>query len=351
MDQTHIGYFYWQQPSRNSLPPVSYTQQLENSAAGLLGVTCEAQNASVPGDDQWHALSSNALTLPPMDPYGPSTRWIDIFSRGTESYDFNISTNSYVTATPSSGSLAGSSAPNGTTDLRILLSVDCSSVPFNQSIELINITTTSSVVSGPYGNYGMPSIMLPLNKTSVPDSFHGHVESDTTISILSTHFTSNIPAAYYEAIPNSGRELGVAGITLRPHLAASQSPSSSAPKLTYNIYTFTPTSLANITVYINPALNTNPNRPLKYAIAIDDEKPQVIQPIPTTILGTLLGIWSNMVSNAVASNTTSHTGLAEPGNHTLGLWLLEPGITLQKVVVNLGGVRPSYLGPLESMIV
>jgi Glycosyl hydrolase family 115/Gylcosyl hydrolase family 115 C-terminal domain len=352
MDQTHLGYYYWQQPMRNSLPAIGYTQQLENGLPGMMGVTCEAQNASVPGDDEWHTLSTNALTLPPMDPYGPATRWIDIFSRGTSSFDFNISTNSYVTATPSHGTLSGSSTPNGTTDTRVLISVDWASVPSNQSISIINITTTSSVIAGHYGSFGMPSILLPLNKTFVPASFHGHVESDATISILPAHFSANTSSkdssAYYEAIPNAGRELGVAGITLYPPLAPSQDTSSKSPKLSYDIYTFTPTPVANITVYINPALNTNPNLPIKYAIAVNAEKPQTIQPIPSTILGTLPDMWTNMVSNAVASNTTTHD-LSKIGQHRLDLWLLEPGITLQKVVVDLGGVRSSYLGPPESM--
>ena len=67
---------------RNSLPPLGYTQKLENAVAGLLGVACEAQNASLPGYDEWHTLSSDALSLPPMDPYGPPPRGIDIFSLG-----------------------------------------------------------------------------------------------------------------------------------------------------------------------------------------------------------------------------------------------------------------------------
>lgn len=352
MDQTHLGYYYWQQPMRNSLPAISYTQQLENGLPGLLGVTCEAQNASVPGDDEWHTLSSDQLTLPPMDPYGPTTRWIDIFSRGTDSFSFSISTNSYVTATPSSGTLSGSSTVNGTTDLRVLLSVDWSSVPLNQSVETINITTSSPIISGPYGSFAMPSVLLPLNKTSVPTSFHGHVESDATISIAPAHFSAKTSSkgasAYYEAIPNAGRELGLDCVTLYPPLAPSQG--TSGPKLSYDIYTFTPTSLANISVYINPALNTDPNRPLKYAIAVDSEKPQTIQPIPTTILGVLPDMWSDMVSDAVASNTTMHD-LSKTGKHTVDLWLLEPGITVQKIVVDLGGVRSSYLGPPESMMV
>ena len=30
------------------------------------------------------------------------------------------------------------------------------------------------------------------------------------------------------------------------------------------------------------------------------------------------------------------------------VWALMPGVVVQKVIVNLGGVRPSYLGPPES---
>jgi hypothetical protein len=111
MDQTSRGYSSWQQPVRNSLPPLGYTQEVGNAVVDLLRVTCEAEIASIPGDDEWHALSSNALTLRPIYPYGPPTKWIDVFSRGTESHDLNISTKSYATATPSSGSLAGSSIP------------------------------------------------------------------------------------------------------------------------------------------------------------------------------------------------------------------------------------------------
>ena len=59
-------------------------------------------------------------------------------------------------------------------------------------------------------------------------------------------------------------------------------------------------------------------------------------------------MWYTMVADAATSNNTTHA-IPETGSHVLNLWLLEPGLVLQKVVIDLGGVRDSYLGPPESM--
>lgn len=356
---------YRQQPMRNTLPPLQYTQLLEDSLAGPMGVSVEGSNASVPGDDQYHALSSTTLALPPLDPYGPSTRWIEIYSRSTESFEFQVSPNvSWVTATPSSGTVHVSG--NGsTTDVRVQLAVDWDQAPIGSSLVSINITIpTGSFPTGKYGNSAMPTVQLPVNKTVVPASFHGFVESDGVVSVEAPHASRNTSTANvsYAVIPGYGRTLS--GITLLPVNAASQKAPSS-PRLEYDVYLFSPVdhgSTFNITLYLGPSLNVNPDRPLRYALSFDDDEPKVVQYVPSTVLGTYPPDWSSAVSNNVWTSKTSYTiksnrtgaaaAAAGTGSaHTLKLWALEPGVVFEKIVVDLGGVRESYLGPPESRIV
>ncbi|HWW71691.1 MAG TPA: hypothetical protein VN089_17250, partial [Duganella sp.] len=57
--------------------------------------------------------------------------------------------------------------------------------------------------------------------------------------------------------------------------------------------------------------------------------------------------WSKLVSDGVAKFVTKHR-VNRPGKHTVKFWALDPGLVLQRVVVDAGGLKPSYLGPQES---
>jgi hypothetical protein len=335
---------------RNTLPPLSYVQELEVSLAGNIGVSAEGTNATVSGDDAWHDNSGNTLKLPPMSPYGPKTRWIDIFARGTSGCSWNASpVADYVKVSPSTGYTGG----NNGTDYRVFVSVDWTKAPPAPNTTTININIASSCKT--WGNFPAPIIQVPVVNTIVPSDFVGFVESDKYIAIEAEHTSRNttVNGVSYTVLPSYGRTLS--GVTLSPVLADTQ-PAGTGPVLEYDIYTFTNTSAANVTLYISPSHNNlGFARPLRYGIAFDAETPKVIQPTSNYTGGNYPNGWNQAVADGVwglssGNMTTTKHDLTKTGKHTLKIWFEQPGLTLQKIVLNLGGVRPSYLGPPESFM-
>jgi hypothetical protein len=86
---------------------------------------------------------------------------------------------------------------------------------------------------------------------------------------------------------------------------------------------------------------------LKYAVSIDDSEPQIVN--TTTALNCLPDnkSWERNTSDNVNLTSTSHV-ISEPGRHVLKFWMVDPAVVVQKLVVDTGGLRPSYLGPPES---
>jgi hypothetical protein len=85
---------------------------------------------------------------------------------------------------------------------------------------------------------------------------------------------------------------------------------------------------------------------LQYAISIDDEKPQIIS-INSEDKNTGHGIWNKWVAGNIIIKTTKHR-IRSPGKHIVKYWLVNPGVVLQKIVLDFGGLKPSYLGPPET---
>ena len=100
------------------------------------------------------------------------------------------------------------------------------------------------------------------------------------------------------------------------------------------------------TVYVQciPTHRIHPGRSLRYAIAFDAQPPQIVN-IDTAENDKT---WAVNVLRAAAIGKTSHT-INAPGPHTLKITMVDPGVVLDKIIVDLNGLRPSYLGPPETI--
>jgi len=132
-----------------------------------------------------------------------------------------------------------------------------------------------------------------------------------------------------------------------PVTAPSRTPDG--PRLEYRLVLFT-TGPVTVWAYLSPRNNVLPGDGIKYAISIDDAIPQIVN--ITTATGaddTVMNRqWERNTSENVNRTATTHV-IGTSGGHVLKYWMVDPTVVVQKLVIDTGGLRPSYLGPPESM--
>jgi hypothetical protein len=91
-----------------------------------------------------------------------------------------------------------------------------------------------------------------------------------------------------------------------------------------------------------------PGRDLKVAVSLDMDSPRYLVSIPGNFSVQTSRSWGEGVLNQCRRLTTTLT-VKRPGAHTLKVWMIDPGVVLQKIVLNTGKYPASYLGPPESV--
>jgi hypothetical protein len=324
MDQTHIGYTYWQQPPKNSMPKLKEIQIPEPAE---MGIAIEGSRLAWPG-------STNEPVLPTFDSFNQPRRFIDIFSKGRTPFYFTIEASvPWIIVTPTKDRVEK--------DCRISVAVDWPNALHGSTNAFVRITRSGVV--------DPISVRVNLFNPESPtrDSLKGFVETDGYVSIDAAHFTEKHDAtqARWEKID----DLGLTGSSMSPFPVTTKSvtPPQNSPCLEYQIYLFHPGPL-EVNAIISPSLNIAPNRGLRFAISFDDQPPQVLTAVPKGFFVDNGNTnWEASVRDNCRQIKSTHK-ISNSGYHTLKVWMVDPGLVLQKLVVNTGGVKPSYLDPPES---
>jgi hypothetical protein len=85
----------------------------------------------------------------------------------------------------------------------------------------------------------------------------------------------------------------------------------------------------NVNLYLSPSLNYFNDEGLKLAVSFDDQPSQIISMNKNQDQG----IWEKWVSGNI-NKVNSAFSLKDPGKHTLKVWMVTPGVVLQKIVVH-----------------
>ncbi|HEY3862672.1 MAG TPA: glycosyl hydrolase 115 family protein [Verrucomicrobiae bacterium] len=313
MDQTHIGYTYWQQPPSNNMPKVG---QFEAPLEAGLGLAVEGSANAWPG-------TTSAAELPRFDPFGQSRHYIEVFNRGRTPFDFSATASeSWIELNSTHGTVPE--------DQRLWVAVNWSKAPKGLSSGHITVRGADGEID------------VAVSAFQPEETVSGFVESGGCVSIEAEHYTRKTDGAgaSWERIENYGRTLS--SMSIFPVTAASADPARGAPCMEYQFYTFD-TGAVKVKAILAPTCNFVPGRGLRYGLSFDDQPPQIVDALEHNTLQD----WEASVRDSVRKVDCAQV-LNRPGRHVLKFWMVDPGIVLQKLVVDFGGAKPSYLGPPES---
>ncbi len=214
--------------------------------------------------------------------------------------------------------------------------------PNKQKMPAVNYVPADSILTGIDTTSSWKEALYP--KSLAKNIFY---EQNGYISIEANHFTKavNTNDITWKSLHDHGRT--GSAITSFPVTANQQKPGGKAAHLQYEIYTYSEDSVT-LYCYFSPTLNFhNAEEGLQYAISIDNETPQIFS-INKEDKNSISGIWNKWVAESIIIKSSKHK-LLQPGKHTVKYWVVSPAVVLQKIVLDFGGVKRSYLGPPETL--
>lgn len=172
------------------------------------------------------------------------------------------------------------------------------------------------------------------------------VERDGVVSIDAGHFSGkkDLPSgAGWRSVPGLGRS--GSAVTVLPSTAGISA--SATPSLDYRFHVSSDHQ-ATLRVRLLPTHPLVSGRGLRLAVAIDGAPPLALE--VTKGFDPKKPEWSDRVlANATEASLKLPVPF-KPGAHVLRLIAVDAGVVVDKIVIDLGGLQPSYDGPAETRL-
>jgi len=268
----------------------------------------------------------NIKELPNFSKYSKDKRFIDLYNSGKGSikWESKVSDN-WIILSSDSGIFDH--------EKRIWVTIDWEKAPKGRNV------TGFVEIAGAGNNFKVKiSVFNPV--APAPDTVNGYVESNGYVSIEAEHYTQKtdrdgVGWAVINGLGRNDKSVTVLPLTV-PCIVTADGINDKSPRMEYNIYLFSTDSITS-TFYCIPSLPINENYGSRIAVAFDDEIPQII-----TVQRRNRDVIANLMT------MTSKHFIKSEGQHVLKVWMVDPGVVIDKIVINTGGVKPSYMGPPES---
>lgn len=344
MQDIHIGYTRWSMPNRSSLPELKEVTALPQPTMGV----------AVEGSEQAWPASNEPPALPVFDGLLQQRYYIDVFNKGNGSFEFTAKVSKpWIKLSKQEGSVIK--------EERLFVELDWESVPVGKSNGTVTIqqdhTTVEIAVEAVNGT-----------KPSTNDIFFGNF-SGSEFSIPAPGFHANVPGSNAQWIPLPDLGRAEANMGIHP-VTAPSATFATAPRLEYTIY-LPEADKTTVMLGVLPTQDLNPARGLRIAVTIDNAEPKIIdarkglvdtfgeytpdnlaqstvlKPLPKAerefaLVGRRTPRRSDVFDNFRWLDV--ELDIKTGGLHTLKVFMIDPEVVLENIVVNPDNNHASYFG-------
>ena len=316
MDQTHIGYTYWQQPDFNAMPAVEYRNPLPEAK---MGVALEGSTEVWPG-------SSLTPMLPEFSPFSTTSYYLEIFNQGNKAFACTLQCDDAFIQIPESSLTI-------TDQVRIEIAVDWNIAPKGR-------TTSSITIQGPQSETVKVGVAVfnPMEK-----NIDGVVLANGVASFEAEQYATayNSDKINWQVIPGLGRTLS--GVKTFPANHATINMSKESPYLEYTFHAFD-TGWVEIHALFSPTLDYKNKGGLEFGLALNNESIQTINMHKQATTQD----WGHWVGDYIIETVSKHH-INTAGKQSLKYFVKDSGVLLQKIIVaQPGSLKQSYLGTTKN---
>lgn len=268
------------------------------------------------------------LTLPAFQPWSAPTHFIDVFLSRRRAVKWQVSTSArWLLVSAESGQLTTASQQQ-----RLLVSVDWRRVPpGGERVGFLTFKGAGKTVR---------IAVRAISGSPETLAYKGFIETNGYVAMQADHYTRRTDSptgrwAPQAAVGRPGQLLAAQTLAAAP--ADSVDAPAGAAVLEYDFYTLSAAArpvVTAVTLPVHPA--TRPAR-LRYGVALDGG--------PVTIVDHRTEgrseEWKQNVLRNSARRSVAGPPLG-PGRHTLKIYLLDPGVLLDRLTIDLGGLVPAY---------
>lgn len=321
-----------------------------NEGKASIGLALEGYQMEVNGA----IINSYADVLPVFNSYTNSTYFIDIFKKGRGAINWEAKPRAdYIRLSESNGTLNDEHL-----EKRIWVSIDWSKVPKGENKKEAPLGHDFQLIPPSYKMNSAidfkaddETIIIGVSaynpKFDELERYNGFVEDKGYVSIYAENYTRKKDGkdTNWELIEGMGYTNKV--ITALPRTAKPlvdlEEIKMNSPVLEYDFHTFN-FGEASVNIQAVPTHAPYAGIGVRCAVSIDDALPVLVD---FETKGRSEEWKQNVLKNASVQSVKQIVDKA--GKHTLKIWMVDPGVMIDQVLIDLGGWKNSYAFPKETV--